>query len=583
MELLLAEIAIAASWIALAVLLCALGLACLRLIGVARESSPDIVAIAPAVGLSATIAILQVWHIWLAISSFAALLLLALALAALAFERRTFYSTLSAIAAHRRAVLVAAALFLFLANRAVGPGDAFDSGSYQYALIRWANTYPLVPGLGNLHETFGNNNASLLWHALLNTDISPWHGRANHIGNGIWLMLLAVVALTGLSRVWRRHESPTITDVYAALLLAPLMMMAFSREVSSPRTDLPAAVTSLLAVWQWLQLLHASSATARRTALILIVVLSGTLVCLKLSTAPLVAALCIGALIIHGRHARPAWRDLVLIAAILAVLIGTWSARGIVLTGYPLYPSSLFAVDVDWRMPQGEADALATDIREMARVGKSVFAYDSLSGRAPEWIANAVRVDNTEQALRSGTWLRTWMAAVSLMAPVQVLVPVLITAVAIAAVARVGRLRKLWLVILPALLASIAWMALAPEPRFGYGALWGLALAATAVTLSMQVNARQRRAAIVTLCIGTALIAATHRATSDAVVFGDPFFSAMPFFGAGEDHGLHPLPRTDDIPWDGPLMTMPSEWGPPHYRLRSADGKLERGFASSRR
>ncbi len=32
-------------------------------------------------------------------------------------------------------------------------------------------------------------------------------------------------------------------------------------------------------------------------------------------------------------------------------------ARGVVLSGYPLYPSSAFGLDVDWRVPLAQVEA----------------------------------------------------------------------------------------------------------------------------------------------------------------------------------------------------------------------------------
>ena len=38
-----------------------------------------------------------------------------------------------------------------------------------------------------------------------------------------------------------------------------------------------------------------------------------------------------------------------------AVLLATWMGRGILLSGYPLFPSTALAMPVPWRMPTKES------------------------------------------------------------------------------------------------------------------------------------------------------------------------------------------------------------------------------------
>src|SRR3970282_253738 len=43
--------------------------------------------------------------------------------------------------------------------------------------------------------------------------------------------------------------------------------------------------------------------------------------------------------------------------AMSGVLMGTWLARGVVLSGYPLYPATALGFPVDWRVPAEQAAA----------------------------------------------------------------------------------------------------------------------------------------------------------------------------------------------------------------------------------
>src|SRR5439155_14565770 len=86
-----------------------------------------------------------------------------------------------------RLTVVLMLLAIWLANRAIGPGNAFDSGLYHYQVIRWNHEHPIMPGLGNLHPNFAYNNSCHLIDAILQA--GPWEGRANHIANGLLLLM----------------------------------------------------------------------------------------------------------------------------------------------------------------------------------------------------------------------------------------------------------------------------------------------------------------------------------------------------------------------------------------------------------
>ena len=48
----------------------------------------------------------------------------------------------------RGTIVLLLLLALWIANRAIGPGNAEDSGLYHYRAIRWATAYPVVTGIG---------------------------------------------------------------------------------------------------------------------------------------------------------------------------------------------------------------------------------------------------------------------------------------------------------------------------------------------------------------------------------------------------------------------------------------------------
>ena len=72
--------------------------------------------------------------------------------------------------------------------------------------------------------------------------------------------------------------------------------------------------------------------------------------------------------------AARSWPRLVLpVGAIVTVLVAGMMMRGIVLSGYPLYPSTVMAADVDWRVLAAQADIERTLITTHAQ-WRSVYA-----------------------------------------------------------------------------------------------------------------------------------------------------------------------------------------------------------------
>jgi hypothetical protein len=65
--------------------------------------------------------------------------------------------------------------------------DNYDSGLYHLQSIRWDNTYPIVPGLGNLHERLAFNQSFFEFVAALN--FQPYFGHGSALANSFLYLL----------------------------------------------------------------------------------------------------------------------------------------------------------------------------------------------------------------------------------------------------------------------------------------------------------------------------------------------------------------------------------------------------------
>jgi hypothetical protein len=148
-------------------------------------------------------------------------------------------------------------------------------------------------------------------------------------------------------------------------------------------------------------------------------------------------------------------------------------ARGILLSGYPLFPSTLAGLQVDWRVPRSMAKGESDSIRAWARD----------PGADPDTV------------LGGWGWLGSWWRHSVTQPDIRFPLAVLGVASALAILGYLVRLRRRhtysWKVamagLLPASVATVAWFWSAPDPRFNAGPLWvgaGTALALVASTFA---------------------------------------------------------------------------------------------------
>ena len=80
-------------------------------------------------------------------------------------------------------ILLSTLLALWLSNRALGMPVAYDTGFRDLQAVMWIDSFPLVPGLGNLFSSLAFNQSVYLYDALL--DAFVWSGRSNYIATGL--------------------------------------------------------------------------------------------------------------------------------------------------------------------------------------------------------------------------------------------------------------------------------------------------------------------------------------------------------------------------------------------------------------
>ena len=563
-----------AAWATTALLMVGVGSAILGAFGRRLERTDTVVA-AFWLGWAATIALLQVWHVWLPVGPAASLFVGALALVGYWTQRRELARLPGRIragwaaASSRDRLFVAgiALLVLWLANRAMAPiTPQGDSGLYHVGAIRWLQAHPLLPGLGNVDTKFAFNNAHFLYMALV--DFAPGPPHFHHVGTPV-LFVVWIAQLIGHVRGLGVRGAPAEgRHVLGALCTAAIVPYLFM-EFGTTSTDTVNLLIGFVLGTHLFRL--CSERDAPRDALLdwLVVLALATVgVTVKLSFvvvgAAAVASASVG--LVMRRMAETRARGLgavradllpLLVAAgVAALVLATWAARGVITGGYLAYPASAtLAFPVDWRIPESLLVVESESIRVWARYP----FHHELSAR--------------DEILGGWSWIGPWLRKTAERADAFT-IPMLLFVAGVFAHLRHGRtgrraLAGPLLFLAPWVIGFVFWFFTAPAERFGGAIFWMLGAGAWATFYSAVpsdfVRARLARAArifVATTVVATAIVGA---------VLSHGRYGWALFVTPGPEDGFHPIPtvqvqRVEST--SGFAYNVPVAMGPPTSRWK---------------
>jgi len=244
-------------------------------------------------------------------------------------------------------------VFIFVLYNTVQLSKNPDSGQYHTQAIRWTESYPVVPGLGNLHDRLAYNSSWFVLLALFSFSFFP--GISFHVMPGFVFLLFSIGMLSQIQP--RRFH---ITDIFPILFL-PLLLFTNASELSSPGTDLPVilAVSYCVFLFSFKSLLGETEPWAS-------ILMAGLLlwtITIKLSAIPVL--LLIFVLLVESKNRV---RFIKSVLGFSFLLIFPWMIRNLILSGYPLFPSPMLNVfNFDWKIPLTQVQAEQISIRGWAR------------------------------------------------------------------------------------------------------------------------------------------------------------------------------------------------------------------------
>jgi hypothetical protein len=520
-------------------------------------------------GFALLLLLLLGWHFVARIDGWATLAAAALGSIGLVLGRKDLRRRLAGgLAVSRWAVAISVLSGVWLANRALSAPGSRDSAVYHIPAIEWFTAYPVVHGLGNLQGPLAFNNSSLLYAALL--DVGPWRHQSEHVANGLLLAALMTQSIFAAARLLR-NRAWTAADAFLAVQLIPCLYIATDPtifNVASPTTDVVAIIVTLVST-AWLL-----SMTSRRpeegsvSRALSAALLMAAAVTIKLSTIAFSAVgwLLLGVWWRRHRDAEQtgrARRAAVAAGLVAFLMAATWMTRGVVLSGYPLFPLRVGAVDVDWRVPDDRAryhDQLITLLgrhyEEPGLIGDPDQSVEAISLSCGFDEYRSIRLEDP--------WLRRWLKTLPAR-KAEIVLPAALCFLGIAIVVA-ARTRKRgpgpieggdgwWLAAAPGA-ALVFWFVKAPQPRLALHLTWSLAgLCLAMAAIEVRAHTRERRAGIGLICLTSFLsvVMLASRALHQARPGGGGALSTF-WIAPGPDGALHPAPRAA-------LVERTTRWG----------------------
>lgn len=523
-------------------------------------------------GFAVVIAAGQVWHLWLPITAAAACVLAAAGLVGLAVGARQVRAYAGSFRPAALWWLAAIAIFaLWLANVAIGPLRAYDTGLYHLPMVEWVRQFAIVPGLGNLHGRLAFNNANLLYAAAL--EFGPWLGHCAAVAHGPVIIVALAQGLRGARRLLAGPASGADDDACLVVLL-PLILFVVARLDWFPGLygDLPVAVLCIVGGARAMSLLRRRAVGGRRDAysMIWIGAVLTTAICIKLSAAVfagltltivwIVWLIRTGRISRLGLSSKRALGAMGMVVAFL-VLLAPWAVRGAVLSGHPFYPSTFLSVDADWQVPPAKADQERLWVQSWARTPGADISQT-----------------------RGWSWLGGWGRRLAQGQRYLLILPVAMSVAGMAAAAAWRRKGGVprgvdpgWLMLIPLVAGLAVWLLAAPGVRFAVALVWFAAAFGVSVAIrAVSPGAAVRRGMLVwlaILCIWPLAHGKPLWTGGEGRSFAPTPAAPMDTFETDSGLVLY-VPATGDQSWYAPLPNTP--YPSSELRLRGKD--LSGGF-----
>jgi len=305
-------------------------------------------------GFAITTASLQIWSIFSPVNIL--VLTLFFIVSILSF---LLYKNQIRIRLTSRFLLIALVLIVLLAYFASLPVGWDDTLLYHLNAVKWAKTFPVVPGLGNLHSRLGFNSSLFLIAAMFDNLLIK--DRSSH------LVLFTMSSVLVLQILWILTGAYNKKIKLFCLFLVPLLFseIAHKAVTSSLSPDFAGLIIVIVISIQLL---------IKRNPYITLI-LSLTLITIKPTTI-IFSLLVIFYLTLKSLTYTNLIRQkyFYILSFLTLFLLLPFIIRNYYLTGWLLYPLPFFHISTEWTVPSEQVRNLYQVISTWARVPGSEWS-----------------------------------------------------------------------------------------------------------------------------------------------------------------------------------------------------------------
>lgn len=332
-----------------------------------------------------------------------------------------------------------------------------DTLGYHAQLILWNEKYKAVPGIVHLHPRFGFQSSWFSASAFFQFDFMN-RSAVNLLNTTVVFWFIAFV-LFKMDTCFRKEQNPILGILWLVLFIfCGLSYTQLRLTVTSSSPDFIVTLFTWIILFYFFKL-NRSEANSYNLNILLITFLGLISVTIKLS-ALLLLLIPASGLFYFLKEKNTRFFIISILMAITTII--PCLAKNIISSGYPFYPSTVLnIIDVDWKINEREALIQKNYITSYARTA---------SGDSEEEINHINSISYSE-------WIPIWWKQKTMPDKIIIIFFLLTVLISLVKIKSIFSYRiEAKIAILVSLAGSVFWFNFAPDPRFGFGFIMGLAI-----------------------------------------------------------------------------------------------------------
>lgn len=363
-------------------------------------------------------------------------------------NNKQFFAIITQVKSHPYIYLGIVILIFGFATRMMEPIGHGDAGLYHVPTISWLNQHSIVPGLGNLHFRLAFNQSYFHFVALLN--IFPYwdHGYASaNFIIFIWTLIFTYQFINS------QNKDKTFIKVILALIFIGILQDSIS---TAPDFTICLYEFNIFLILFKIYINNNDKREQNLQDIVYLLILATTCITIKISSIVYCIACVLLAIIHEYEFIKNNYKNLFYTLFLCFLILFISMLTGYILSGYPLYPSSItLGLNPEWKIP----------LNNVKQEQDWIFSWARLPDALPK------------DVLGNWNWFTPWLENLSskVWLPLSLGGVIIFICLCFSGLKRnyLNQQKSLYLLYAPLIAALVFWFFTAPDVRF-IGAIPGL-------------------------------------------------------------------------------------------------------------